>query len=240
MGVGVETVVEVEDLHHSYGHEAAGRVLHGLSLTVRRGELVAVTGRPGAGRTTLLALVGGLDTPAAGRITVDGVRLDELGEQERLRLRRDRIGTVFPSSGLLPVLTAAENVGVPLRLCNVPPEERDARVARLLSDVGLAEHAGRRPAELSGEQRQRVAIARALANRPVLLVADEPTAQLDAASGAALLELLHALVRDRGVTTLVATGDDWLLSRADRVLELRDGRLPENGPESRPVLPTPP
>ncbi|HZG05307.1 MAG TPA: ABC transporter ATP-binding protein [Streptomyces sp.] len=231
-------VVEVEGLHHSYGQGPdAAPVLRGVSLTLGHGEFVAVTGRPGSGRTTLLGLVGGLDTPVSGRITVDGVRLDELGEQERLRLRRDRIGFVFPSSGLLPVLTAAENVGVPLRLRNVPPHERDERVARLLAEVGLADRAGQRPDELSGEQRQRVAIARALANHPALLVADEPAAQLDAGGGAAVLELLHTLARARELTTLVATHDPWLLSRADRVMELRDGRLRETGPERVPTRP---
>ncbi|GAA2448893.1 ABC transporter ATP-binding protein [Streptomyces macrosporus] len=232
----MSTVVEVEDLHHSYGREpTVTHVLRGVSLTVRQGEFVVVTGRPGAGRSTLLGLVGGLDSPVSGRITVDGVRLDELGEQERLRLRRDRIGFVFPSSGLLPVLTAAENVGVPLRLRHVPPHERDERVARLLSEVGLADRAGQRPDELSGGQRQRVALARALANRPALLVADEPDAQLDDACGPAVLELLYTLVRRREGTALVATHDPRLLSRADRVLELRDGLLREAGPELRPV-----
>ncbi|MDG9703484.1 ATP-binding cassette domain-containing protein [Streptomyces sp. DH37] len=233
-------VVEVEDLHHSYGHgPAAARVLCGLSLTIGRGELVAVTGRPGAGRTTLLGLVGGLDTPVSGRITVDGVRLDGLGERERLRLRRDRIGIVFPSPGLLPVLTVAENVGVPLRLRNVPPHERDERVSRLLYEVGLAELAGRRPDELRSDQRQHVAVARALAIRPALLVADEPAALLGPDEGAGVLELLHTVIRARRTTALVATRDPWLLSRADRVLELRDGRLREVGPELRP-LPTRP
>lgn len=232
----MSVVVEVEDLHHSYTREpTVTHVLRGVSLTVRRGEFVAVIGRPGAGRTTLLGLVGGLDTPVSGRITVDGTRLDGMGEQERLRLRRDRIGFVFPSSGLLPVLTAAENVGVPLRLRHVPPPERDERVSLMLSEVGLADRAARRPDELDGGQRQRVALARALVNRPALLVADEPTAQLDPECGAPVLELLYSLVRRQEGTALVATHDPWLLSRADRVLELKDGRLREAGPELRPV-----
>ncbi|MFP8884297.1 ABC transporter ATP-binding protein [Streptomyces mangrovi] len=229
-------VVVVEDLHHSHGHApAAPPVLRGLSLTVRRGEFVAVTGRPGAGRTTLLGLVGGLGTPVSGRITVDGVRLDGMGEQERLRLRRDRIGIVFPSPGLLPVLTVAENIGVPLRLRNTPARERDERVSRLLAEAGLAELAGQRPDEIDGAQRRRVAVARALAVRPVLLVADEPTALLGPGDAAGVLELLYTAVRARGTTALVATREPWLLSRCDRVLELRDGRLSEAGPELRPL-----
>ncbi|MTE21380.1 ATP-binding cassette domain-containing protein [Streptomyces sp. TRM43335] len=233
-------VVEVEELHHSHGHGPdATPVLRGLSLTVRRGELVAVTGRPGAGRTTLLGLVGGLDTPVSGRITVDGVRLDGLGEQERLRLRRDRIGVVFPSPGLLPVLTVAENVGVPLRLRNMPEDERDERVRALLAEVGLTDVAGRRPDELGGDRRRRVALARALAVRPVLLVVDEPTAQLEPDEGRAVTELLHTAVRRRGTTALVATRDPWLLARADRVLELRDGLLRGTGPDRRPLPASP-
>ncbi|MFH0242003.1 ABC transporter ATP-binding protein [Streptomyces sp. HK10] len=232
----MSAVVVAENLHHSYGHgPAAVHVLRGLSLTVRRGELVAVTGLPGAGRTTFLGLAGGLDTPVSGRITVDGVRLDELGEQDRLRLRRDRIGIVFPSPGLLPVLTVAENIGVPLRLRNVPVYERVERVSRLLAEAGLAGLAGRRPDEIDGAQRRRVAVARALAIRPALLVADEPTALLGPGEAAGVLELLHTAVRARGATALVATRDPWLLSRSDRVLELRDGRLREAGPELRPL-----
>ncbi|MFD1832151.1 ABC transporter ATP-binding protein [Streptomyces desertarenae] len=233
-------VVEVEDLHHSYGHgPEAVPVLRGLSLTVRQGELVAVTGRPGAGRTTLLGLVGGLDTPVSGRITVGGVRLDGLGEQERLRLRRDRIGVVFPSPGLLPVLTVAENVGVPLRLRNVPEAERDERVHALLAEVGLSDVAGRRPDGLGDARRRRAALARALAVRPVLLVVDEPPVLLGADEGRALTELLHTAVRRRSATALVATRDPWLLARADRVLELRDGRLREAGTDLR-TLPASP
>ncbi|SCF88871.1 ABC transporter ATP-binding protein [Streptomyces sp. Ncost-T10-10d] len=221
-------MVRVEDLHRSYGTGAAAvHALRGVSFEVPRGELVALKGRSGSGKTTLLNLVGGLDSPDGGRITVGGTDLAELGENGLLELRRDRIGFIFQSFGLIPILTAAENVGVPMRLRKADPREREDRVALLLSMVGLADHAAQRPGELSGGQQQRVAIARALANRPALLIADEPTGQLDAETGLAVMELLRAVVRSEGVTALVATHDAQLLGLADRVLELSDGHLVE-------------
>ncbi|MFE7241194.1 ABC transporter ATP-binding protein [Streptomyces sp. NPDC057580] len=221
-------MVRVEDLHRSYGTGAgAVHALRGVSFDVPRGELVALKGRSGSGKTTLLNLVGGLDSPDRGRITVDGTDLSELGENGLLELRRDRIGFIFQSFGLIPILTAAENVGVPMRLRKADPREREDRVALLLSLVGLGDHRAQRPGELSGGQQQRVAIARALANRPALLIADEPTGQLDAETGLAVMELLRAVVRSEGVTALVATHDAQLLGLADRVLELSDGHIAE-------------
>ncbi|WP_112465962.1 ABC transporter ATP-binding protein [Streptomyces triticisoli] len=226
--VVTETMVRVENVHKSFGH-GAGTVhaLRGVSFELPRGELVALKGRSGSGKTTLLNVVGGLDEPDEGRVHVDGRDLSELGEDGLLALRRDRIGFVFQSFGLIPILTAAENVGVPLRLRRADPREREERVELLLSLVGLADHARQRPGELSGGQQQRVAIARALANEPALLMADEPTGQLDAETGHAVMELLRAVVRSEEVTALVATHDATLLDLADRVLELRDGRIVE-------------
>ncbi|MGW6901005.1 ABC transporter ATP-binding protein [Streptomyces sp. NPDC054919] len=221
-------MVRIEGLQRSYGTGAgAVHALRGISFDVPRGELVALKGRSGSGKTTLLNLVGGLDSPDRGRITVDGTDLSELGEDGLLELRRDRIGFIFQSFGLIPILTAAENVGVPMRLRKADPREREDRVALLLSLVGLGDHGAQRPGELSGGQQQRVAIARALANRPALLIADEPTGQLDAETGLAVMELLRAVVRSEGVTALVATHDAQLLGLADRVLELRDGHIVE-------------
>lgn len=223
-------MVRVEDLHRSYGTGASAvHALRGVSFEVPRGELVALKGRSGSGKTTLLNLVGGLDSPDGGRITVDGTDLSGLGENGLLELRRDRIGFIFQSFGLIPILTAAENVGVPMRLRRADPREREDRVALLLALVGLDEHAEQRPGELSGGQQQRVAIARALANRPALLIADEPTGQLDAETGLAVMELLRAVVRSEGVTALVATHDAQLLGLADRVLEISDGRIATAG-----------
>ncbi|MFG2881578.1 ABC transporter ATP-binding protein [Streptomyces sp. NPDC048297] len=227
--VVTETMVRVEDVHKSYGRGAgAVHALRGVSFEVPRGELVALKGRSGSGKTTLLNIVGGLDTPDRGRVEVEGHDLAGLGESGLLRLRRDRIGFVFQSFGLIPILTAAENVGVPLRLRRADPREREERVELLLSLVGLADHAAQRPGELSGGQQQRVAIARALANRPVLLVADEPTGQLDAETGHAVMELLRAVVHSEQATALVATHDAALLDLADRVLELHDGEIVEH------------
>ncbi|MFD5655726.1 MULTISPECIES: ABC transporter ATP-binding protein [unclassified Streptomyces] len=226
--VVTETMVRVEDVRKSYGRDSAAvHALRGVSLDVPRGELVALKGRSGSGKTTLLNIVGGLDTADAGRVEVDGRDLAELDEDGLLALRRDRVGFVFQSFGLIPILTAAENVGVPMRLRRAAAREREERVELLLSLVGLADHAAQRPGEMSGGQQQRVAIARALANNPALLIADEPTGQLDAETGHSVMELLRAVVRSEQVTALVATHDATLLDLADRVLELRDGEIVE-------------
>ncbi|MGW3323223.1 ABC transporter ATP-binding protein [Streptomyces virginiae] len=219
-------IVVVDDVHHSFGSgPQAVHALRGVSFEVRRGELTALRGRSGSGKTTLLNLVGGLDAPTGGRITLDGTDLATLDESGLLALRRDRIGFVFQSFGLIPVLTAAENVGVPMRLRRVPAKVREERARTLLALVGLADHAEQRPGELSGGQQQRVAVARALANDPELIIADEPTGQLDSETGRSVMELLRAVVRSESVTILVATHDPNLIELADRVVELRDGRI---------------
>jgi putative ABC transport system ATP-binding protein len=158
-------------------------------------------------------------------VWVDGHEVTAAGERELLALRRHTIGFVFQSFGLVPILSAAENVGVPMRLARVKAAERERRVTVLLELVGLGGHAAQRPYELSGGQQQRVAVARALANEPRLLIADEPTGQLDSETGRSIMDLLRAVVRARGVTALVATHDPALLDLADRVLVLRDGAL---------------
>ncbi|MFJ2257326.1 ABC transporter ATP-binding protein [Streptomyces sp. NPDC087844] len=227
--VATDTMVRVEGVRRSYGSGAtAVHALCGVSFDIPHGELVALKGRSGSGKTTLLNVVGGLDEPDGGRITVDGLDLSGLGENGLLELRRDRIGFVFQSFGLIPILTAAENVGVPMRLRRTDPREREERVELLLSLVGLADQAAQRPGELSGGQQQRVAIARALANSPALLIADEPTGQLDAETGIGVMELLRAVVHSEQVTALVATHDAALLDLADRVLELSDGEILES------------
>ncbi|MBN6053034.1 ABC transporter ATP-binding protein [Nonomuraea sp. RK-328] len=195
------------------------------------GELIAIRGRSGSGKTTLLNQIGGLDRPDAGRVVVAGQEVTAMAEDDLVGLRRDVVGFVFQSFGLVPVLSAAENVGVPMRLNRTPAAEREERVRMLLALVGLDKHGNQRPYELSGGQRQRVAIARALANRPRLLVADEPTAQLDSQTGRQIMELLRALVRGEGVTALVATHDLGLITLADRVLEIADGVLREVVPQ---------
>ncbi|MFI6820008.1 ABC transporter ATP-binding protein [Micromonospora sp. NPDC050187] len=220
-----EDLVTVEGVGREFpGAGPAVHALRDVSFTAGRGELVAVRGRSGSGKTTLLNLVGGLDRPTTGRIRVAGRDVTAANRRELLTLRRDTIGFVFQSFGLIPILSAAENVGLPLRLAKVPAAEREQRVAVLLELVGLGGHARQRPYELSGGQQQRVALARALANDPALLIADEPTGQLDSETGQAVMDLLRALVRARGMTALVATHDPALVEVADRVVTLRDGR----------------
>ncbi|TDD98279.1 ABC transporter ATP-binding protein [Jiangella asiatica] len=201
------------------------RALRGVTLHVEAGELVALVGRSGSGKTTLLNLIGGLDRPDGGEVVVDGNKLAALDDAGLLRLRREWIGFVFQSFGLLPYLSARENVGVPLRMLRTASAEREERVDELLRAVALDGHAEQRPAELSGGQQQRVAIARALAAKPALLLADEPTGQLDSETGRTVIGLLRDLVHESGSAALVATHDQTLVSYADRVLHLHDGRI---------------
>jgi putative ABC transport system ATP-binding protein len=219
-------MVTVRGLTRTYG--AAPTPVHALrdvSLEVAAGQMVAVVGRSGSGKTTLLNLIGGLDRPDAGSVHVAGTEVTALDEQGLSRLRRDTISYVFQTFGLIPALTAAENVGLPLRLRRTPVDQREDRVARLLDLVGLRDHGRQRPAELSGGQQQRVGIARALAGSPRLLLADEPTGQLDAETGLSVMALLRAVVESEGVTAVVATHDPVMMSLADRVLTIADGRV---------------
>ncbi|MBB1508620.1 ABC transporter ATP-binding protein [Tessaracoccus sp. MC1756] len=200
--------------------------LDGVSIEVHAGELTVVTGPSGSGKTTLLNLLGGLDRPTSGRVVLDDGRvLSELPEGEVLATRRERIGYVFQTFGLIPVLSAAENVEVPLRLVKVPAAERSERVAAMLERVGLARHAKQRPHELSGGQQQRVGVARALVARPDILIADEPTGQLDSDTAATIMDLIVELTHELGIATVVSTHDPLLRQRADRVVELLDGVL---------------
>ncbi len=204
--------------------------LGGVDLAVATGELVCVRGRSGSGKTTLLNILGGLDRPTGGGVVMDGHEITALGERELVNLRRRTVAFVFQTFGLLPILSAAENVEVPLRLVAAPGREREERVEEVLGLVGLAGRAHHRPHELSGGEQQRVAVARALANRPKLLLADEPTGQLDSETGRSIMSLLRSIVRSEGVTAVVATHDPMMLEGADRVLELSDGQLVEARP----------
>jgi putative ABC transport system ATP-binding protein len=217
-------MVDARELVRDYpSGDGVVHALRGIDLRVARGEFVAVRGRSGSGKTTLLNLIGGLDRPTAGRVVVDAEEVTDMDEEALVRLRRHTVAFIFQTFGLIPILSAAENVEVPLRLVAAPAAERESRVADLLELVGLAERARHRPQELSGGEQQRVAIARALANRPRLLLADEPTGQLDSQTGLTIMALLRSVVRAEGVTAIVATHDPILLDIADRVLELRDG-----------------
>jgi putative ABC transport system ATP-binding protein len=218
----------VETLALGRDYVTGANVVHALTdvdLRVERGELVAVRGRSGSGKTTLLSLLGGLDRPTSGQVLIDGRSVGDMSADELVDLRRRRVGFIFQAFGLLAILSAAENVEVPLRLVRTSPAERDDRVTVLLELVGLGDRGRHRPHELSGGEQQRVAIARALANRPDVLLADEPTGQLDSATGRSIMGLLRSIVRSEGVTAIIATHDPLLIDLADRVLELRDGRL---------------
>ncbi|MDP9795678.1 putative ABC transport system ATP-binding protein [Catenuloplanes nepalensis] len=199
--------------------------LRDVSFEVEAGTMVALVGRSGSGKTTLLNVIGGLDRPDGGTVHVDDVEVTALDEDGLAHLRRERVAYVFQTFGLIPVLSAAENVGAPLRLARTPAAEREKRVALLLELVGLAEHAAQRPGEMSGGQQQRVAIARALAASPRLLIADEPTGQLDAETGLAVMALLRGIVESEGVTALVSTHDPVMMALADRVINIHDGKI---------------
>lgn len=204
---------------------AAGEVhaLRDATLQVSAGELLVVRGPSGSGKTTLLNILGGLDTPTSGAVVLGDRMLTELTEKQLVEVRRRELGYVFQGFGLIPVLSAAENVEVPLRILRTPPVERDARVAEMLDLVGLSAHAAQRPYELSGGQQQRVGLARALAARPSILLADEPTGQLDSGTAAAMMDLMASLVHSEGIAAIVSTHDPMLMKRADTVVEIHDG-----------------
>ena len=198
-------------------------ILDGISFDVAAGEVVAITGPSGSGKSTLLGLIAGLDAPSAGSITIEGVEVTGLGEAELARFRRRTLGFVFQAYHLIPTLTAAENVAVPLELAGAPAPLTGAR--QRLAEVGLAGRTDHYPSQLSGGEQQRVAIARAMALTPPLVLADEPTGNLDSTTGAQIVDLLLALNRERGATLMLVTHDAALAARAGRAIALRDGRI---------------
>jgi putative ABC transport system ATP-binding protein len=217
-------MVQVHDLVMRL-RSAAGvvTILDGVTLDVPARQFVAVTGPSGSGKSTLLGLVAGLDRPTTGSIRIDGVELSTLDEDALAHLRLEKIGYVFQSFHLIPTLTALENVAIPLELAGA--EDAQARAGALLDEVGLKARVGHYPAELSGGEQQRVALARAVANGPRLLLADEPTGNLDSATGGQIVDLLVRLQRRHGVTLVLVTHDPALAAFADRIVELRDGRV---------------
>jgi putative ABC transport system ATP-binding protein len=223
-----EPAIHLQGVHRIY--RLAGENIHAVndvSLDVWPGVMTAVVGRSGSGKTTLLNLIAGLDDPTEGTIMVLGRNLRTMDERERLDLRLNKLGFIFQSFGLMPLLSARENVGVPLRMRGMSPHEREERVAAALEWVGLSDRAHHRPYELSGGEQQRVAIARTIAEGSDLVLADEPTGQLDTRTGRRILDLLRRLVKERRITLVIVSHDPQVMAEADIVHEMRDGKLIE-------------
>ncbi len=218
--------VRTEALWKVYEHEGIRvEAVREVSMTIEQGEFVVLAGPSGSGKTTLLNMLGGLTRPSDGQVWIDGTDISALSERDLARLRLERLGFVFQAYNLLPVLTALENAEFTLLLRDVPPEERRERVEKLFERIGMGGLEDRRPGKLSGGQQQRVAVARAVVGEPALVLADEPTANLDTATSTALIDLMAELNRDLGTTFVFATHDTRLMERARRVVRLVDGAI---------------
>jgi putative ABC transport system ATP-binding protein len=218
-------MIQLVNVSKNYGTAEVVHALKNLNLNIERGERVAVMGPSGSGKSTFLNIVCGLDEPTTGSVKIDGIELSELGDDARTRARREKIGMIFQTFNLLPTLTAVENVSLPLRLQGMGRRETEERAGKMLERVGLKERESHRPDELSGGERQRVAIARALVFRPPLLLADEPTGNLDTATGEEILDLLEVLHREFNSTLLLVTHNEYAAKRCDRILTIRDGAI---------------
>ena len=222
----MDDIVRVEAVTKTFRNgEVEVHALREVSLAIGKGEFSAIAGPSGSGKTTLLNLIGGLDDVSGGAIHVDGLDITTLSPSDLSDLRLRKLGFVFQAYNLIPVLTAYENAEFVLLLQGVDPKERKARVEEVLVDVGLEDQMERRPGEMSGGQQQRVAVARAIVTNPALVLADEPTANLDSKTGAGLLDMMHVMNRERGVTFLFSTHDRMVMERAERIVRLRDGRV---------------
>ena len=226
MTIGDDIVVRLEKVSRVYSHGGIEvRALDEVDLEIRRGEFAALVGPSGSGKTTLLNIIGGLDRPTTGRVWIGDVELTGLSAARLADVRLRRIGFVFQEYNLIPVLSALENVEYVMLLQGVAQEERHRRALALLRDLGLDGMEHRRPAELSGGQQQRVAVARAIVSEPLIVLPDEPTANLDSVAGAALLDLMRALNEHKGVTFVFSTHDPMVMQRARRIIRMRDGRI---------------
>lgn len=221
-----EVAVKAKEVAKSYtrGRESI-QALRGVDLEIKKGETVAIVGRSGSGKTTLLNLIAGLDKPTGGKIMVDETNLRELSDHELTAFRLKNIGFIFQFYNLNPTLSAVENVEVPLTLAGVPKTERHERAVELLTSVGLQARTGHTPDAMSGGEQQRVAVARALANKPAILLGDEPTGDLDSKSTKSLMDLLRTVRKETGMTMVFVTHDPLVVSRCDRAVALRDGKL---------------
>lgn len=225
----MSTIVAVHDLHREYQQGTITvKALNGVDLTIETGEFTVLMGASGSGKTTLLNCIGGLDRPTAGQVSIDGVELSSLSDGQLSDLRLRKLGFVFQSYNLVPVLSAYENAEFVLLLQGVPAAERRERVMKTLADVGLQGMENRRPAEMSGGQQQRVAVARAIAGKPALVLADEPTANLDSKTGHSLIELMRDLNENHGITFVFATHDPKVMDAAKRTVRMEDGKIIED------------
>jgi ABC-type lipoprotein export system ATPase subunit len=228
-----ETAVQVTELERVYRSQAQPvYALRGVNLDITVGEFVALKGRSGSGKTTLLNCIGGLDRPTGGTVTAYGRSLQEMDERALTLWRQQEVGFIFQSFGLMPTLSAYENVELMLRIARVPRKERKSRALQCLEQVGLSKWADHRPYEMSGGQQQRVAIARAIANRPRLILADEATGELDFETANAILDLFRTIVKENHLTILLASHDNLVDQYADRVLQLADGQITGAGNSS--------
>ncbi len=226
----MNAIVKLQDVHKDYGQgDVVVHALRGLSLEIDKGEMTAVAGPSGSGKSTLLNMISGLDKPTSGSIWVDGKDTSKMSRSQLSKLRLERIGFVFQAYNLLPVLTAYENAEYVLLMRGVPASERRDKVMAILKRVGLEGMEKRFPRELSGGQQQRVAIARAIVSQPALVLADEPTANVDSKTAAALLDLMAELNEEKGSTFLFSTHDRAVMKRAKRLIVLKDGQILENG-----------
>ena len=216
-------VVDIHKIYHLRGEEV--HALRGINLEIPRGEYLSVMGPSGSGKTTLFNMVGGIDRPTKGNVYIDGVDLSKIPPKSMAWLRCRKIGYIFQTFNLIPVLTALENVTLPMIFAGVEREERLRRGREILETVGLGERLDHKPAELSGGQQQRVAIARALANNPVIILADEPTGNLDLHTGLEIITLLREMNKEKGVTVIAATHDLKMIDVSDRIVYLRDGHI---------------
>jgi putative ABC transport system ATP-binding protein len=221
-----DVVVRLDQVTKVYGHHGVEvRALDGVSLDIAKGDFAVLVGPSGSGKTTLLNMIGGLDTPSAGRVWVAGTEIGRMKKSELSEMRLRRIGFVFQEFNLIPVLSALENAEFVMLLQGIPDGERRRRSHALLKELGLEGLEHRRPSELSGGQQQRVAVARALAAEPVIVLPDEPTANLDSKAGGALMDLMRRLNEQKGVSFVFSTHDSMVVERARRVIRLRDGRI---------------
>jgi putative ABC transport system ATP-binding protein len=222
-------VIRCQDLVKTYNIDQPSefKALKGVNLTIKEGDFISIIGSSGSGKSTLLNLISCLDTPTSGEVYIDGTALSDLGDNDRARLRNQKLGFIFQQFNLLRGMTAYENIELTMRFAGIGKNERHERVKELLERVGLENKGSNRPTEMSGGEQQRVAIARALANNPKIILGDEPTGNLDTTTGATIMELLTELNKDQGKTLVMVTHDPAIARKADRTVKIKDGKLEE-------------